>query len=180
MTIKNVPQAEIPAGGSGNMEVNINLGGNTTQDIPSPPFISKVGFKNSLDTFYFNIPTMFHTLLTSKGEIQQNQFKQYWKEIPDQNEISIDVASLSQSASSSESLKQLFRRNHIYLVTERKNDKNQTVMYFTSCSVDNTYFLTVVSMPSLKTNSGCNISCKSHKQNLSQLFLQAAQFIVTH
>jgi len=181
LTIDKFPDTTINPQETRDVKVNLGKGGNRdTANIPKPPLTFTVGLKNSLDVFYLNVPCMFHILLEESGQLSAQDFKSHWKQIPDTNELTFDVQSVGNGAKTPEGLQKVMKRNNIFMITSRKNDKQQDVMYFTAKSVDQTYFLVEISLPSLKSNNGCSISCRSQTQGLIPLFLQCSQFVLNN
>jgi len=180
LAFDSVPSLDISSHNSQELRLSLNNNGPKDNTPPSPPLILTIGMKNNLDIFYFNVPCMFHTLLDPKGELSSQDFKKFWKQIPDTNELMFDVQNISNEAKSPDGIKKLMKKNNIFYIADRKNDKNQTVIYLTSKNIDGTFFLVEISLPSLKYPNGCSISCRSEKQPLIPLFLQCSQFILTY
>jgi vesicle coat complex subunit len=181
LTVDKFPDTTINPQETREIKANIGKGGNRdTSSVPKPPLTLTVGLKNSLDVFYLTVNCMFHILLEESGQLSAQDFKSHWKQIPDSNELTFDVQNVCNSAKTPEGLQQVMKRNNIFLITSRKNDKQQDVMYFTAKGVDQTYFLVEISLPSLKSKAGCSISCRSQNQGLIPLFLQCSQFVLSN
>jgi len=75
------------------IKLSVSNKGNPDSNTPPTPLSLTVGFKSSLDVFYFNIPCMFHVLLET-NEMNPDEFKKLWKEIPNTNELMFEVANL--------------------------------------------------------------------------------------
>ena len=65
LTLEKIPETTLNDQESREIKVNIGKGGNRDTNLPKPPLLLTVGFKNNLDIFYFDVPCMFHVLLVN-------------------------------------------------------------------------------------------------------------------
>jgi len=147
---------------------------------PTTPLTLTVGLKNNIDVFYLQVPCMFHVLLEPTGELKQEDFKRLWKEIPNTNELMFEITNLNPGMRSQDAIKKAFKKNNIFYLAGRQTPAGQQIMYFTAKSIDGTHILAEVTLPSPKSATGCNISCRCLIQSLIPLFLQCSSFILNY
>jgi len=180
LKIESFPPLSIAPNLPTEIKVLVTNKGQSDNVAPPTPLTLTVGLKNSVDVFYLNIPLMFHVLLDQGGEMKQEEFKKLWKDIPNTNELMFEITTLNPGMRSLDAIKKAFRKNNIFYLAGRNSQAGNQIMYFTSRSVDGTWVLSEVTLPSAKSANGSSISCRCLIQSLIPLFLQCSSFILNY
>ncbi|KAL4503342.1 hypothetical protein ABPG72_000948 [Tetrahymena utriculariae] len=130
--------------------------------LPPNPYQLVFGVKNSIDTFYFDVPTNIVNLLSLDGRVTQDDFKTIWKSLPDTTHREQSVAFIQPQYFQIESLKQKLNDNRIFYIAS----KNKNSYY--SAKINNTVVLLEVIVPSNNNPQGATVGARSQDQNVLQ------------
>jgi vesicle coat complex subunit len=171
--------AQLSANGKEKLMLNciISTENLNSEEPPSCPFKIQTALACSLDTFYFEIPCLLHILLSSTSPLAKDKFKEFWQGF--QHDRGSELVNLKAHVKNVEGMKLALEDIGVrYIAHTTKKDTQQTMLYFSSSTVNNIPLLVEIALPSLTNPNGAKILAKVPVAPLAPLLLQSLIFIL--
>jgi AP-1 complex subunit beta-1 len=136
----------------------------------------QIAVKTSIGVFYFACPCMFSVLLSERGELTREEFKNAWKSM--QNEFSHSIQTVHLRYQTVESIQTRLQNNNVFFIAGRRaEDSGEDVLYFSARSPRSEVL--VAEVRGVMPAQTLHVTCKTELQQLAPLFIQALNFLLT-
>lgn len=165
----------LPPTSQAHMKVKVTCNGGEGPTPPTP-YMVQIAVKTSIGVFYFACPCMFSVLLSERGELTREEFKNAWKSM--QNEFSHSIQTVHLRYQTVESIQTRLQNNNVFFIAGRRaEDSGEDVLYFSARSPRSEVL--VAEVRGVMPAQTLHVTCKTELQQLAPLFIQALNFLLT-